>query len=111
MRAEQWELTRKHFPEAHFPTIVRAASRSQRAKCSRGGTVDFEYRRSVAHASSVLPELQDSAPSLSTVVPENDVIRAALTDLANVLRDKGEVDESECYIDATLDPRRVAARR
>lgn len=33
---------------------------------------------------------------------ENEVIRAALTDLANVLRDRGAVDESECYIDATF---------
>jgi transposase len=33
---------------------------------------------------------------------ENEVIRAALTDLANALRDQGGVDESECYIDATF---------
>ena len=30
------------------------------------------------------------------------MIRAALTDLANTLRDKGAVDESECYIDAAF---------
>ena len=33
---------------------------------------------------------------------QNEVIRAALTDLANVLREQGAVDESECYIDATF---------
>jgi hypothetical protein len=33
---------------------------------------------------------------------ENEVIRAALTELANVLREKGAIDESECYIDATF---------
>ena len=33
---------------------------------------------------------------------ESDVIRAALTDLANTLRDEGAVDESECYIDAAF---------
>jgi transposase len=33
---------------------------------------------------------------------EKEVIRAALTDLANALRDDGAIDESECYIDATF---------
>ena len=33
---------------------------------------------------------------------ESEGIRAALTDLANTLRDEGVVDESECYIDATF---------
>jgi hypothetical protein len=33
---------------------------------------------------------------------QNEVIRAALTDLANELREQGELDESECYIDATF---------
>ena len=33
---------------------------------------------------------------------ENEVIRAALTELANVLREEGSIDESECYIDATF---------
>ena len=33
---------------------------------------------------------------------QDEVIRAALTDLANTLRDEGAVDESECYIDATF---------
>src|SRR6202050_5970027 len=33
---------------------------------------------------------------------QSEVIRAALTDLANTLRDQGELDESECYIDATF---------
>ena len=30
------------------------------------------------------------------------MIRAALTELANVLREEGSIDESECYIDATF---------
>jgi transposase len=32
----------------------------------------------------------------------DEVLRAVLTDVANTLRDEGEVDESECYIDATF---------
>jgi trans-2-enoyl-CoA reductase len=33
---------------------------------------------------------------------QNEVIRSALTDLANLLRREGGIDESECYIDATF---------
>jgi transposase len=32
----------------------------------------------------------------------NEVIRAALTDLVNALREAGAIEESECYIDATF---------
>ena len=42
---------------------------------------------------------------------QNEVIRAALTDLANSLREQGEIDESECYIDACFASPRVAASR
>src|SRR5438552_394538 len=33
---------------------------------------------------------------------QNEVIRTALTELANALRDEGGIDESACYIDATF---------
>jgi hypothetical protein len=33
---------------------------------------------------------------------ENEVIRAALTEPANALREDGAIDESDCYIDATF---------
>jgi transposase len=32
----------------------------------------------------------------------HDVLRTILTDLANTLRSEGEIDESECFIDATF---------
>jgi transposase len=32
----------------------------------------------------------------------SEVLREVLTDLANRLRDEGEIDESECFIDATF---------
>lgn len=32
----------------------------------------------------------------------NEVLRAAMTDLANALRDEGALDESECFIDASF---------
>jgi transposase len=33
---------------------------------------------------------------------QHEVLRAVLTDLANVLREEGAIDESECYIDASF---------
>ena len=32
----------------------------------------------------------------------NEVLRKVMTDLANMLRDEGALDESECFIDATF---------
>jgi hypothetical protein len=32
----------------------------------------------------------------------SDVLREAMTDLANALRDEGALDESQCFIDATF---------
>lgn len=33
---------------------------------------------------------------------EREILRAILVDLANELRHRGEIDESECFIDATF---------
>src|SRR5690348_17863935 len=33
---------------------------------------------------------------------EGEILRAVLVDLANELRDRGDIDESECFIDATF---------
>ena len=98
---EQWELIRKHFPEEHYS---RRSSWPQAHSCSqsaRGGAVDSQHRSPMAHASAVLPELQDGTLPLSAVVRErSDPCRAH--GLANMLREQGEIDESECYIDATF---------
>jgi hypothetical protein len=41
----------------------------------------------------------------------SDVLREAMTDLANALRDEGALDEPECIIDATwLRPRVMAMK-
>ena len=33
---------------------------------------------------------------------EREILRAVLADLANELRDRGDIDESECFVDATF---------
>src|SRR5436309_15975463 len=37
---------------------------------------------------------------------EREILREILAKLANELRDRGEIDESECFIDATFDCRK-----
>ena len=63
--------------------------------------MDSQYGRAVAHATAKLSELQNRASALSGLVPRR-VLRRALTDVANELRDKGALDEEECFIDATF---------
>ena len=55
----------------------------------------------MAHAAAELPELQNRASALSDLVPD-DVLRRVLTDVANELRDRGALNEEECFIDATF---------
>ena len=55
----------------------------------------------MAHAAAKLSELQNCASTLSNLVLQRD-FRRVLTDVANELRDKGALDEEECFIDATF---------
>ena len=98
---EQWELIRKHFPEEHIPD-------------DRPGRKPIPARKVLEAVLWILNTgaqwhmLPQSYPNYKTVHRrfqqwcENEVIRAALTELANVLREEGSIDESECYIDATF---------
>jgi transposase len=98
---EHWELIRKHFPEEHYPD-------------DRPGRKPIPARKVLEAVLWILNTgaqwhmLPQSYPNYKTVHRrfqqwcQDEVIRAALTDLANTLREQGEVDESECYIDATF---------
>src|SRR5262245_5908648 len=72
------------------------------ALCARSGPVDSQYRRAMAHAAAELPELQNCASAISDLVPLDEVLRRVLTDVANELRDRGALNEEECFIDATF---------
>jgi len=61
-----------------------------RSQGSRGGAVNSQHGRAVTHASAVLPELQERRRLQQWF--RDEVLRAVLTDLANTLRDDGEVD-------------------
>ena len=55
----------------------------------------------MAYVVAKLSELTNCASTLQAWCC-NEVLRRTLTDVANDLRDKGALDEEECFIDATF---------
>lgn len=98
---EQWERIRGHFPEENLPE-GRPGRKPVPARQVLEGVLWILNTGAQWH---MLPQ---SYPNYKTVHRrfqqwcENEVIRAALTELANSLREQGAIDESECYIDATF---------
>lgn len=98
---DQWELIREHFPEEHIPD-----DRPGRKPIPARKVLDAVLW--VLNTGAQWHMLPQSYPNYKTVHRrfqiwcQNEVIRAALTDLANLLRREGSIDESECYIDATF---------
>ena len=98
---EQWELLRNHFPEEPIPDD-RPGRKPIPAQKPLGavlwvldtGTQWHMLPKSYQNHKTVHRRFQHRC--------ESEVIRAALSELANVLHEVGSIDESECYIDATL---------
>ena len=98
---EQWERIREHFPEESYPA-------------ERSGRKPIPARKVLEAALWILNTgaqwhmLPQCYPNYKTVHRrfqqwcQNEVLRDALTDLANQLREQSQIDESECYIDATF---------
>jgi transposase len=98
---EQWERIRKHFPEEHIPD-------------GRAGRMPIPTRHVLEAVLWILNTgaqwhmLPQSYPNYKTVHRRfqtwcrNEIWRRVLTDVANELRDKGALDEKECFIDATF---------
>src|ERR1700720_2776216 len=98
---EQWERIRKHFPEEHIPD-------------GRAGRKPIPTRHVLEAVLWILNTgaqwhmLPQSYPNYKTVHRRfqtwccNEILRRVLTDIANELRDKGALDEEECFIDATF---------
>ena len=87
---EQWERIRMHFPEEHIPD-------------GRPGRKPIPTRRVLE---AVLWILNTGYPNYKTVRFQawcrDEILRRVLTDVANELRDRGVLDEEECFIDATF---------
>ena len=98
---EQWERIRKHFPEEHIPD-------------DRPGRKPMPTRRVLEAVLWILNTgaqwhmLPQSFPNYKTVHRRfqtwcrDETLRRALMDVANELRDRGALDEKECFIDATF---------
>ena len=98
---EQWERIRVHFPEGNIPE-------------GRAGRKPVATRRVLEGVLWILNTgaqwhmLPQSYPNYKTVHRRfqqwcrEEVLREVLTDLANTLREQGQIDEEECFIDATF---------
>jgi transposase len=98
---EQWERIGKHFPEEHIPD-------------GRPGRKPIPTRRVLEAVLWILNTgaqwhmLPQGYPNYKTVHRRfqtwcrNEILRQALTDIANELRDRGALDEEEGFIDATF---------
>ena len=79
---------------------VLDASRSRLVMCWKR-YCEFSTRCAMAHAAAKLSELQTVHRRFQTWCC-NEILRRVLTDVANEFRDKGALDEEECFIDATF---------
>ena len=107
---DQWERIRDHFPEEHVPE-------------GRPGRKLIPTRRVLEAVLWMLNTgaqwhmLPQCYPNYKTVHRRfqqwcrSEVLRNVLVDLANALREKGALDESECFIDATFIPAKGGGRR
>jgi transposase len=101
LREEHWQRIREHFPEETVPD-------------SRPGRKPIPTRRVLEAVLWILNTgaqwhmLPQGYPNYKTVHRRfqqwcrEETLRKVLTDLANTLREEGEIDESECFIDATF---------
>src|SRR5436853_7842423 len=98
---KQWERIREHFPEENIPA-------------DRPGRKPIATRRVLEAVLWILNTgaqwhmLPQGYPNYKTVHRRfqqwcrKEVLRAVLTELANTLREEGQIDQSECFIDATF---------
>ncbi len=100
---DQWELIREHFPEENIPD-------------GRPGRKPVPTRKVLEGVLWILNTgaqwhmLPQCYPNYKTVHRRfqqwcrNDVLRDALCQLANMLRESGAIDEREAFIDASFSP-------
>jgi hypothetical protein len=98
---EQWERIRCHFPEEHI-----ANGRPGRKPVPT--RLVLEAVLWILNTGAQWHMLPQCYPNYKTVHRRfqnwchHEVLRHILTDIANELRDKGALDEEECFIDATF---------
>ena len=97
----QWERIREHFPEENIPD-----GRPGRKPVPARQVLDAVLW--ILNTGAQWHMLPQCYPNYKTVHRrfqqwcQHEVLRAVLTDLANTLREQGDIDERECFIDATF---------
>jgi len=97
----QWERIREHFPEENFPD-----GRPGRKPVPARQVLDAVLW--ILNTGAQWHMLPQCYPNYKTVHRrfqqwcQQEVLRAVLTDLANALREQGDLDERECFIDAAF---------
>src|SRR5262245_29921473 len=94
---EQWERIRDHFPEENVGD-GRLGRKPTPTRCV------LEAVLSILNTGAQRHMLPQSYPNYKTVHRLRAEMRfcRVLTDVANELRDRGALDEEECFIDATF---------
>jgi transposase len=101
LRDEQWERIREYFPEENIPE----------GRVGRKPVPTREVLEAVLwilNTGAQWHMLPQCYPNYKTVHRrfqqwcQGEVLREILRELANALRDEGDIDESECFIDATF---------
>src|SRR5215475_11271944 len=98
---EQWERIRDHFPEENIAD-GRPGRKPTPTRCV------LEAVLWILNTGAQWHMLPQSYPNYKTVQRRfqtwcrDEVLRRVLTDVANELRDRGALNEEECFIDATF---------
>src|SRR6202049_3306223 len=97
----EWERIREHFPEES----IRDGRAGREPVPTRQVLEGVLWILNTGAQWHMLPQCY---PNYKTVHRRfqswcrDEILREILTKLANELRDRGEIDESECFIDATF---------
>jgi transposase len=98
---QQWERIREHFPEEN----IEEGRAGRKPIAARKVLEAVLWILNTGAQWHMLPQCYPNYKTVHRRFQQwcrDEVLRSILTDLANHLRERGEVDESECFIDATF---------
>jgi len=100
LRDVQWELIREHFPEEN----IHDGRPGRKPVPTRSVLNAVLWILNTGAQWHMLPQCYPNYKTVHRRFQQwcrNEVLRNVLTDLANTLREQGDIDESESFIDAT----------
>jgi transposase len=101
LRDEQWERIREHFPEEHIPE----GRPGRKPVPTRAVLEAVLWILNPGAQWYMLPQCYPNYKTVHRRVQQwcqREVLREILKELANTLREEGEIDEHESFIDATF---------